>query len=809
MENSILESRKLRDTIYAGQLPHILNQDYSHIKILSLDCFDTLLWRMAATPRDVFLEMEHTEVFQSIGLTATLRQQAEAKARSLRQLKENKTEVTLDDIYREHLPTLTENELLALNNTEIAVEQSVCYAYPPAIELIRSAKHFGIKIIIVSDTYFTEVQLRTLLAALLPDDAMSSIDKIFCSSQYGVSKSTGLFNNVIHAMHAIPETILHIGDNKAADYTAPRDLKMHTLHLIQDNDYIKTLQRLHSTASNLINPAIRTTRPLSNPFRALFSSREPNLNNPASLLGYYSLGPIMYAFAQYIIEEITKIRLSGTTPKILFLMRDGYLPMLACQALVGGSLGHAVSISRFVSYAASFRTIEDIDRYLLESLKSNRFHDITRQLLLPKKVADPIILAAEKSATPEKTFANLIHRNDVLRIIFKKSAEYFSRLKHYLEKQIALKPGDTLLFIDLGYAGTAQRLLTPLFNEMGVKLEGRYLIALRTSIKESYRAGLLDTSHYDDKTIFSILYYISLLEQLCTSNSKSALDYDEQGNIICSDVSMSEQQHHRLASIQAECLQFIHHAKEFYQQMQPKFTQAMRREMVLAELARLIYFPTGPELHYLQSFQFDLNLGTKDIYPLFDPKKGLDGLKRRGLFYIDRNTISKRTHYPAELRIAGFELAVTFMSNIRFHLDANPDDMLPRKEFIEAEIKQQNQTISVMIEATATHDGYYAICVEAGLELTFCLGKRYQWLQIESAELIKEEAFTKQKEAGNLVNISNYLSLKNIKDHGSGLLECTSTFGAITLPANSSHDNTKHIFRLVYRPLVFHIRHQS
>lgn len=792
----------LSEKIGAPELATVLPRYYSTTKILSLDCFDTLLWRMTATPIDVFFKAQHTSAFQAIGLTAALRQQAETKARQKRSLQQGHMEVTLQDIYREYLPTLTDEQVDALIQAEIATELTMCYGFPPILEAIRDAHRHHLSIIIVSDTYFTEKQLRRMLAALLPDDVMLAISKIFCSSQYHKSKTNGLFQVVLRELTEKPENFLHIGDHYAADYQSARSLNMAALHFIQSHDYLKNLQRLHGIAANLMSPSVRTTQPLFDPFRALFSST-PYSDRPEFLIGYYSLGPIMYHFAQFIVQEIEKLRQAGCQPKVLFLMRDGHLPALACEALTGQSIGHPIRLSRFVAFAASFQTIEDIDAYLLDLLQSKRFADISRQLLLPEKVSEPLIKTAENSPDPQKEFARLVRQNHILRIIFKKSADYRMRLKRYLEKEIGITAGDTLIFVDLGYTGTAQRQLSKFFQAMNVTLEGRYLLALSTSIKETHRVGLLDATHYDNKTLSALVNYIALFEQLCTANEKSCIDYDEAGNVIYSAVGISAQQHTKLCAIQAECIRFILDAKKFFTTIPHKISTDISRAQVLAELARLIFLSTAPELQYLLSFQFDLNLGTHDIYQLFDPKQGLAGLKRRGLFYIDKNSPIKRTNYPTELRFAGFELALTFMSLNRFNLDANLEDILTRKEFIETRITHQQNTFSAVIEAAATHDGYFALWLAADSDISFHIGKRYQWLQIESIQLIKKEAFAKQEEAGNSMDVESQLILHDVADHGHGLLQCLSKSSMIAMQLNNTVSAKGYVLRIVYRPIVF------
>lgn len=801
MQIDLASVEKIHNHIYPYQLYSAFEHYRTKIKVLSLDCFDTLIWRTTATPIDVFFAAAESLAFQSVGLTSALRVQAEHKARQLRALKGQSLEVTLADIYREHLPTVNDEQLVELTTAELAAEKKFCYVFPPLVDLIRAAHQQGIKIIIVSDTYFTENQLRTLLTHVLPEDVLQAIDKIFCSSEHHFSKANGLFSIVMKAINQKPKHFLHVGDNKIADYISARALSWNALHFIQDNDYVKTLQRLHSTAANIINPVIRTTKPLVNPFRALFTALTPELNTPDFLLGYYSLGPIMYSFAHFIQAEIAKMHRAGKQPKALFLMRDGHLPLLACQTINNQFNGHAVSISRFAAYAASFRTEEDIARYLVGLGKSQRLNDIAHQLLLPDQIVAPLIKMAEEHAQPEEEFMRLMLRNDIQKMIVSKSIAYWERLKRYLVKNIALQAGDTLVFVDLGYVGTVQRQLAPLFKEMNVELEGRYLLTLNVSPQETQRIGLLDNRHYDDKTLLCIVLFIALFEQLCTSNEKSAVDYDHDGNIIYSQTRFSDEQYAKLADVQQACLRFVHQAKNFFGMMPRLMTEEIRRDVTLAELARMLFLPTGPELGYLQAFQFDFNLGTKDIYPLFDLKQGLQGLKRRGLFYIDTHCISKRTHYPAELRVAGFELAMTFLSHTRFNLEANFDDMLPRREMVEIQRAELNTIQPDSLLAFATHDGYYSVWVKVDTALSFCIGKRYQWIQVESAQFIEEEAFAKQQEAGHILEASDCLEFLDIADHGNGLLQCLSRTSMIKLNPTLLHQS--YIFRLVYRPLVY------
>ena len=145
-------------TIYADQLAHALDHCDAPIEALSLDCFDTLIWRTTPEPSDVFCDLVPK-------ISRQARQVAEHTARERRKISHGNNEISLTDIYRCALPHGSEAEQRALIEAELAAEHQHCFAFGPCVALIRAAKQRGLKIIIVSDTYFSEAELRTLIAA--------------------------------------------------------------------------------------------------------------------------------------------------------------------------------------------------------------------------------------------------------------------------------------------------------------------------------------------------------------------------------------------------------------------------------------------------------------------------------------------------------------------------------------------------------------------------------------------------------------------------------------------------------------------
>src|SRR5262249_25736635 len=283
-----------RPEVRAFELIDALAAHAGRIKVLSLDCFDTLLFRRTATPADVFYDLQHAPPFRARGLTARLRAQAESLARSLRRLQKGRSEGRLPQIYRAAFPDPGEAEPAELARAELAAEMDACFAFPPTVELIRAARRKGLRVAIVSDTYLDETELRALLAAVLPEDAYAAIARVFCSSRFREGKADGLFRHVLAELNVRPDAVLHIGDNPTADLTAPLAAGMRALRFLQNDADVCELLRLQGTAMALLDPSVRHTAGVPSPFHGVLAQRRAPADGD-QLLGYAAAGPILYA----------------------------------------------------------------------------------------------------------------------------------------------------------------------------------------------------------------------------------------------------------------------------------------------------------------------------------------------------------------------------------------------------------------------------------------------------------------------------------------------------------------------------------
>ena len=515
----------------------------------------------------------------------------------------------------------------------------------------------------------------------------------------------------------------------------------------------------------------------------------------------------MYAFARFITEEIRALQAQQKKVNVLFLMRDAHLPQKACEALTGGPVGHPIRISRFAAFAASFRTKEAIYRYLSDTAFTGRFEDIARQLLLPDAIVTPLIEATKQSDSPIGEFIKMMQREDLQNIIIKQSDIYRKRLIKHLQKTIGLKRNDTLMFVDLGYSGTAQRLLEPILrDELNVTVIGRYLIELNVPGWETSRRGLIDPSWCDERSMLSLVSYIALLEQLCTSNEKSVIDYDAKGNAVHSTSGFEKSQYDKLKRVQEECIRFIHDAKAFFNHIGDSSLETWQK-VALAELGRFIFLPTEKEIQYLESFEFDLNMGTHDILRVFDQNEGLSSLRKRDLFFsfMERNQKTMRTNCPAELRSAGLELVTTLMAQHRFGIDFGFREMSLRRESIPVIANYHHEVSHANVESLLTHDGYFALSIPAGNEnqhTAIMFGKKYRWVQLESVEIMPTQTYLSKIESLYTEDCWSALIFKEMNNKGGKLFECLSEESAVIIPPLNKSTGKHYLVRLVFRPIV-------
>ena len=788
------------DTILPHELPAALQRAGRGIKLLSLDCFDTLIWRNVHKPADLFC------AFGSDGPTRQQRMWAESQARSLTSLKrDGGSETGIEQIYDALLPNANASERADALARELRLEAQHSYAFAPTVQLMRKAKISGLQIAIVSDTYLSENQLRELIAATGGDDLSTLIDHVFCSSDFGVGKGEGLFKQVLRDTKLQPEEILHIGDNRCADVDGAAASQIQALHLRQFDTETEQRLRLESVANAFVNADAGWTPATSQPHRAAVAQGVPQIKEPAETLGYTTLGPVLHGFARWLSDEASAAASGGGRIHLLFLLRDGHLPQQVFETIPGLAEHSAVAgeISRFTATAASFDSKQSVQRFLETELPGGRLDNIAKQLLLTKKETAALLRKLpQQEGARKRAFFAAVNTSATIAKILKRSAAFSERLCTHVAQAVAPSPGDTLMLVDLGYHGTVQdRVAETLERKFNVSVTGRYLLLREHTISGGDKRGFLGPDDLSPDTLEALAGNVAVVEQLCTLPQGSVIDYEEDGTPLRSSSNVKSRQSLVRETVQVGCVRFAAGRDAAFHRPPACDDAASRRRSAAAALARFMFLPLPSELEVLANFQHDVNLNTDDMIELFSPETSAASLRQGGMFYLKS---AKRMYLPAELRGQGLPLSLALFSQRRFGLDLNHADFWDRTVDLPIIIADGTQVTTDEVKAFPTHDGYYTAAIPVGASrfaIGVQFGKLYEWVQVDSVQFRRASTFLQEKAAQD-IPFDGVPTLEGLEQVAPHLMRCENDVAFMMVPPPVLKRPEPLVMCVTFRPIA-------
>jgi len=788
----------MKTSVAAWEIDTLLDHIDEDIEILSLDCFDTLIWRNVNMPVDVFhdLDMPHC--------TMELRVLAEKRARKALILDKKKDDVTIDEIYGKMFRQAEEARVAACVEQELLAEARHCFAFQPVVDLIERAKDKGLQVIIVSDTYLPEPLLHRLISDAAGADVAKKIDRIFCSCEYGRGKAAGLFTPVLTDLGVSPSKIVHLGDNRQADFIAPRKLGINGVHFEQFDEEAEERLRLEAVAATIVDRDVRKKTPCLQPHRAQISLRKDD--DATFQLGHDVLGPIFQGFSKWIAEESDAIEANtGKKPKLLFLLRDGYLPAKAFEIAYPAYRDQVrmVELSRFTSNAASLTDKDAIESFLTaeatankkDAYSSQRQAAYCRQLLFLKDEIPK--LAGIKR--PEAFVREILKPKNVEKIIERSKKCRAGMIAHLRANDVA--DGESVVFVDLGYNGSVQNLIEPVLNaEMGLKISGRYLLLREIMITDLDKKGLLDKRHYDNSALNALCESIAVMEQLSTQSNGSVLGYDKTGQPIRDTADIKGKQSEERDHAQAACLTYMTELGSGWLTAPRSLDSDCTREMVIAVLSRLLFLPVDREVEIFENFHHDVNLGTKDMLKFVDTETAERGIRRRGLFYIKNIT---RIYLPGELKQRGMEALLPLFAGNRFALDLRQKDFQSGGMTIPVMLADDKENAQIGIQAYPTSDGYYQALIPAGtgqFNIAIMLGQICDWLQVEEVNFLEVENSMKKKIDNDAIDAQPIFEA--MTENAPGLYRCAREDAFMFIPPPAIATGETLMLNFVFRPTV-------
>ena len=805
------------NTAHAGEatsldihsISELLDKQTLPKRILSLDCFDTLLWRTVSEPVEVFKDLQNHPLFIQHGITAKTRQLGERKIRLIQKGLYGHDEITIEEIYAQILPSASEALIHELVHTEIEFEKKYLFAYLPMFELLAKAKKKGMTTVLVSDMYIHAHQLEDLVACCASKIGVPvKIDHFFTSADHRTTKGRDLFHRVAKNLGVSTDAVLHVGDNPHADLQGARQAGVKGFHFNRFSPLLEDCMRKNATMQKMLSNDHGETTPITSHWHATWSLL-PRTNNTLEKIGWYYLGPVMLKYCHWLHEQVQELIVQGHRPRIVFMMRDGYLPWnvyktIKSQGLLQGDVPlDAMDVSRFATLAVNFNKTEDIVTYLMTEIGNLNRAELVRQLLGTHETSQAPIQIDTNDQRPWSDFLAEVLKEDNQKYILKVSRERKANFIRYLKKTINPQPGETLVLADLGYAGTIQdQIQKTLLSEFDLKLEGRYLILRAGATSQLNKKGLIDYRFFNVNSLNLLLTQIQSLEQLTVNDKGSLLAYGDNGHPDHEISPLSDKQRELKNLIQKAALDFVSmNAKRSFAFMK---NHPMSEQETAALIGQFTLNPSASEIELYKLFSHDINNGTSRIRWISNLPLSTQMLIRGGGITYDSEYHKMLAN---DLNVFGPELTHFNFLKTRLGVRFELTDHVVIDGDIQGVLSHGDQYDQINMPCFHTHDGFKLGLVKGvrnkgSLGLIF--GAKHEWIQIHSISLANVNDFARNPGWRSLVDLLPKTRLEGGRNLEKGLIHFTDSEGflLVNLDDCAVADQAESVVIVVFREIA-------
>lgn len=522
--------------------------------VLSLDIFDTVLWRRVPRPTDVFgilgSRLRASGKCPSWITDATFRRMRIAAEQAARERREDwGSEVSLFDIWNAMPLDMFGAGVDELVEAEVAVEREFTVVDLDIAHLIQLARKHDLPVILVSDTYFTEEHLRFLLDR--PELGAMHDVRVFRSHQHGLDKASGLWEIVLKELGRDPEQLVHIGDNEIADHEVPAELGIRTVFYERiDERFAETLEREREQIEPF-GPYAAFLDPTQGDFgltslraKALRSGSEQSASaaDTAWRYGATVLGPVLTGFAEWAARWAHE---TGTS--VLWCpMREGELLSTlvnnAARARGWKVVAKPIWLSRHV---VSIAALDCFDPDSVTDFIRRSYQLSVRQLLtmLHLRSGDVPVLAGEldtvldNGPVVERVSVALTESPHIRSHLAAQVTAMRDRLLKVLRGSGALDNPEMTL-VDLGWGGTIQYYLAQVLKiaKTGVTANGLYLATDDRSTRV-YLAGLRAEGYFaqaghPQENAATLSRSPEVIEQCVNALCGSLIDFTNDGKPV-------------------------------------------------------------------------------------------------------------------------------------------------------------------------------------------------------------------------------------------------------------------------------------
>ncbi len=594
-------------------------------KVISVDVYDTLLFRLVRKPRQLFKVMyqKSPELFPDYmngDDWRELRSKIETTVKRDVFASTKRKEITLSDIYS-NMPNIIKNrdKLLAL---ELECEKYYSYVNEEIEQFIKYVHDNKCKIILTSDMYLSMVEIKEILAFNKFD--LSLIDRLYVSSDYNATKRSGeLFEIILQDYNISPVDMIHIGDHRISDFSIPKKLGIdaYWYDLVSTANLHFSQLRIEEALYDNICGEIYVTRLLA-------TKKAPKSEEGFWFaLGAMQLGPLMTYAAEWALNLAEQEGIKQIYP----LMREGkFLSEILNYAKEQRGLEVKIEplyISRKALYPSMLSVLKE---------KDIQYNLTTKRMKLGSLLE---LLKAEELKTEYSQFLDM-DVSDLKKTYDNQEEDVYTLLERKIKKKEFIddlkarnKDSDSLLFryltqvgltdeafmtFDVGWRGNMQNAIQRILEKNNVKTKGIHLLinGKKFIMDERNLEDSCDIRGYtgnfgkNEKEIAGLINHVFELFFMCDVGT--TVGYNEkEGQIlpVLKEIDYNSDQIKAIRLVQLGVLSF---QEEFYMLKAKKGVLLSRsgyENETLKIMQRLLQYPTTKEANMIGALSFDQNFG--------------------------------------------------------------------------------------------------------------------------------------------------------------------------------------------------------
>ncbi len=224
-----------------------------------------------------------------------------------------------------------------LVEAELKAEFDLAMINPDFLPLYHAAKKQGRRVGIVAESHWSAAQIRQILDQAAPSLAF---DFVYSANNPDGGSSGGLFRTYLAAEKLRANQAVHFGVDE--ETVAQPTAGIAGGPLPEPHDPWGTLYKREEAAARMLAIADRGFQwRLDNGLQKIRHAAlgTMGLRDIHHQVGAAVLGPVMVGFQRLVERRVAELRATGRDVRVLYLARDGYLPMRIWQAAVGSGGG--------------------------------------------------------------------------------------------------------------------------------------------------------------------------------------------------------------------------------------------------------------------------------------------------------------------------------------------------------------------------------------------------------------------------------------------------------------------------------------